>query len=410
MSASGVEPTELDGCQTADRRHAERPPSQTGGTCEVAILTPPGRGAVATISVAGPQATAQVASLFRPAAGRPLSDFPCGRIVYGRWAVSAAAGEEVVVCRRAADEVEIHCHGGRLAARTIVDSLVASGAREMSWQGFAQRQAVGRIEAEARVALAAARTERAAAVLLDQLRGGLRSSLPEALTDLRCGNTAKAAAILCELEQHAQTGLHLAEPWRVVLTGHPNVGKSSLINAVLGFERCIVHVEPGTTRDVVTAHTALDGWPVELADTAGLREGTEEIEIAGVQRARQQLQQADLVVLVFDLSAPWTGADEALLAEWPGALVAHNKCDLVPALRPGRPPGLAVSAAKGWGIETLVHEVARRLVPEPPRPAAAVVFTKPQFQAVRAARSALAAGNDGEAASLLAELLASRGR
>lgn len=406
MRTSGVEPTELGGCQTAESRQTGCSPPQMAGACDVAILTPPGRGAMATISVAGRQATTLVASLFRPAAGRPFGDFPSGRIVFGRWQDPGTAGEDVVVCRRTADDVEIHCHGGRLAARTIVDSLVVHGVQEIPWQDFARRQAVGWIEAEARVALAAARTERSAAVLLDQLRGALRLSLSEALSHIRRGNRAEAAAILRHLERQAGTGLHLAQPWRVVLTGHPNVGKSSLINAILGFERCIVHVEPGTTRDVVTAHTALDGWPVELGDTAGLRDGTDEIEIAGVQRARQQLRQADLVVLVFDVSAPWTGADEALLAEWPGALVVHNKSDLAAALQAGRPPGLVVSAAQGRGIDTLVREVARRLVPEPPRPAAAVVFTQTQLQAVRAAGTALASHNDDEAVSLLADLLA----
>ncbi len=439
MSASDIEQTGLADARPIERRHADGSSPQMGADCHVAILTPPGRGAVATISVTGPQAASHVASLFRAAAGRPLADFPCGRIVFGRWAPSGEAGEEIVVCRRATDEVEIHCHGGRLAARTIVDSLVAGGTEEIPWQDLAGRQAADHIEAETRVALAAARTERAAAVLLDQLRGALRSSLTEAVTHIRRGNTAEAAVILRDLEKRADVGLHLTEPWRVVLTGRPNVGKSSLINAILGFERCIVHAEPGTTRDVVTAHTALDGWPVELADTAGLRDGRDEIEIAGVQRARQQLQQANLIVLVFNVSAPWISADESLLAEWPGAVVAHNKCDLVSPQRerascrtalPGRPDGpegpsygnnlsaeavaapprdrplgLMVSAAEGFGIDTLVHEVARRLVPEPPGPGTAVVFTQPQIQAVRAARAALAVGNDDEAVSLLTGLL-----
>jgi len=377
MSASDVEQTELGDGRTVERRPRAGSPPPTAADCQVAILTPPGRGAVATISVTGPQATARVASLFRAAAGRPFGDFPCGRIGFGHWAASGAAGEEIVVCRRAADEVEIHCHGGRRAARTVVDSLVAGGAEEISWQDLASRQAVGRIEAEARVALAAARTERAAAILLDQLRGALRSSLTEATRQIRRGHTAEAAAILRDMEEPAAVGLHLTEPWRVVLTGRPNVGKSSLINAILGFERCIVHTEPGTTRDVVTAHTALGGWPVELADTAGLRVAT-----------------------------PWTDADESMLAEWPSAVVTHNKCDLRPAPPQDRPPGLMVSAAESLGIDTLVQEIARRLAPEPPSPGAAVLFTRPQIQAVRATQAALAAGHDDEAVLMLTGLLA----
>ena len=187
------------------------------------------------------------------------------------------------------------------------------------------------------------------------------------------------------------------------------MGKSSLINAILGFERCIVHAAPGTTRDVVTAQTALDGWPVELADTAGWRDSSDEIEAAGLQQARTQLRQADLIVLVFDVSAGWTSEDQALLAAWPGAVVVHNKCDLPPALPQGRPPGLMVSAAQRGGLDVLVRELGRRLVPEPPRPAAAVLFTQGQVQVVQAARSALAAGNPCEALTVLNKLLAAQG-
>jgi tRNA modification GTPase len=211
------------------------------------------------------------------------------------------------------------------------------------------------------------------------------------------------------LERSARVGLHLADPWRVVLTGRPNVGKSSLINAILGFERCIVHAAPGTTRDVVIAQTALDGWPVELADTAGWRDSSDEIEAAGLQQARVQLRQADLIVLVFDVAAGWTGEDQALLEAWPGAVVVHNKCDLPPDLSQGRPQGLLVSAAQRGGLDVLVRELGRRLVPEPPCPAAAVLFTQSQSQAVQAAQAALARGNSLEALTMLNGLLAARG-
>lgn len=373
--------------------------------CQLAVLTPPGRGAVATIAVGGRRATELVAARFCAAAGRPLAELPIGRIALGRWTAAGPSGEEVVVARRAEDEVEIHCHGGRLAVGAIADSLRAAGAEEVTWQQYAARHEPGGLEAEARRALAAARTERAAAILLDQWRGALRRVLRQTLELLRSGAADGAGAMLSDLARWAPVGLHLTEPWRVVLTGRPNVGKSSLINAILGFERCIVHAVPGTTRDVVTALAPLDGWPVELADTAGWRTGGDEIEAAGRQRAEQRLRQADLVVLVFDRSAPWSDRDEALRAAWPDALIVHNKCDLPPAASSRRPAGLRVSAVQSGGVAELVDQLARRLVPQPPPPGTALPFTPFQVHAVRSARAALAAGEERQAIAWLDALI-----
>lgn len=407
-------PVSVDDKHETSRNRATAVQPISGGSppqadVDVAVLTPPGRGAVATIAVVGPQATSLVASSFRAAEGRPLTDVPLGRIVFGRWCIAQTPGEEVVVSRRGTDEVEIHCHGGRFAAGAIVGSLVAGGAREIPWQEFAARHEPGRLEVEARQALSAARTERTAAILLDQWRGELRSSLGCAVAWLESGRIVDAAAVLHELERSARLGMHLVEPWRVVLTGRPNVGKSSLINAILGFERCIVHATPGTTRDVVTAQTALDGWPVEVADTAGWRDSSDEIEAAGLQQARTQLSQADLIVLVFDVSAGWTSVDQVLLEAWPGAVVVHNKCDQPAVFSQGRPQGLLVSAAQREGLDVLVRELGLRLVPQPPCPETAVLFTQPQVQAVQAAQAALATGDNREALTILNGLLTARG-
>ena len=391
-------PTEQEPALTAE------PPSPAA--VRVAVLTPPGRGAVATISVTGPQAAQLVAANYRPAAGRPLTASPVGRIIFGRWCPDQTPGDEVVVCRRGDDEVEVHCHGGRLAAGAIVSSLVAAGAVEIPWSEFIASREPGGLEAAARVALAAVRTERAAAILLDQWRGELRAALSCAAAGIQGEASADAATILQGLIRSARVGLHLVEPWQVVLTGRPNVGKSSLLNAILGYERCIVHASPGTTRDVVTAQTALAGWPVELADTAGWRKSGDEIEAAGLAQAQTQLRQADLVVLVFDVTAGWTGEDQTLLAAWPEAVVVHNKCDLPAADAPDRPPGLRVSATQRQGLDELVRELSQRLVPEPPPPGSAVLFRREQLQGVQAASTALAAGDEPQAVAVLHRLLA----
>ena len=179
----------------------------------------------------------------------------------------------------------------------------------------------------------------------------------------------------------ANLGRHLVRPWRVVLAGPVNVGKSSLINALAGYGRSIVHDAPGTTRDAVTATTAIDGWPVELCDTAGLRQGGDAVERAGIERAQERLAQADLAVLVFDRGVPWSADDQALVDEWPGSLLVHNKRDL-PGPADDRPTGLMTSALRGDGVENLLEAIARRLVPDPPPAGAAVPFTAEQMETV----------------------------
>src|SRR5690606_27241148 len=108
---------------------------------------------------------------------------------------------------------------------------------------------------------------------------------------------AQASAEIADLLQTGQTARHLLTPWQVVLCGRPNVGKSSLINALVGYERTVVFDQPGTTRDVVSVETAIHGWPVIFSDTAGLRETESELEAAGIARARARLKQADLIAV-----------------------------------------------------------------------------------------------------------------
>ncbi|MFH1267583.1 MAG: GTPase, partial [Planctomycetota bacterium] len=316
----------------------------------VVQLTPPGRGAIATLLVEGAQATKLVEGRFRPAGGRPLHSYPVGRIVFGYFSVGSHPREEVVVCRRSEEAVEVHCHGGHVAAARIREAFLEAGSRAVAWQEWAAdhfRQE-DPIAATARVALANARTERTAAVLLDQHHGALRLAVEEIRRLIRAGDAASAVGQLATLLARAELGRHLVDPWRVILAGSPNVGKSSLINALVGYERAIVHATAGTTRDVVSATTAIEGWPVELSDTAGLREAREGLDRAAVELARRQLASADLVLLVFDSSRPWTDADQRLVDAHPNALVIHNKADLPACPTPPRPAGLWTSALT-WG-------------------------------------------------------------
>ena len=159
----------------------------------------------------------------------------------------------------------------------------------------------------AQIALADAVTARTAAILLDQLNGALAAACRAAIAAISASDWPRATELVGQLLDHRDLGLHLTTPWRVVLAGPPNVGKSSLINALAGYERAIVSPVPGTTRDVVTLTTAIDGWPVELADTAGLRATDDELESAGVRLAEAALASADLVIVVRDATSQDAG-------------------------------------------------------------------------------------------------------
>jgi len=370
----------------------------------VVLLTAPGRAAIATLLVVGSQATEIVSRLFQPAGKKSLHEQPVGRIVFGRWP-TGAAGEEVVVCRRGADRVEINCHGGVAAPQAIVSSLVAAGCEELDWRSWTRESLADPLAAEAEIALADAPTERTARILLDQRWGALRRQFDAIAGALQTGDVAGAARVVDELLAWANVGLHLAKPWRVVLAGRPNVGKSSLINALVGYERAIVHAAPGTTRDIVKALTALEGWPVELADTAGLRAGDEPLEAAGIELARRQAAEADLLLLVFDRSVAWSGEDEALLQAWPAALRVFNKCDLqcdLAAASDGS-EGVLVSAHSGEGLAELAKSIVARLVPRAPAPGDAVPFLESHVALLERVQHSLAAGDQESALHFLAD-------
>jgi tRNA modification GTPase len=405
----------------------------------VVELTPAGRGAIAVLLVAGPDAGELVGRFFQPAGRFSAKDLPLDRIVFGRW---EPGGEELVVCRRTADQIEIHCHGGDAAALAIIEQFVHCGCEHRSWQQWLRRRVspilaiASRSDAttcEAQIALAEAPTARTAAILLDQFHGALASSLRAAIAAIEAPDWSKAAEMIGDLLSRCELGLHLTTPWRVVVAGPPNVGKSSLINAMAGFERAIVSPLPGTTRDVVTISTAIDGWPVQLADTAGLRAAGDQLESAGMELAAKAIAAADLVIFVEDatVSVEWLYGPTL----WPvRGILVRNKIDLVgdslrdshlppkqthlrahtgdvPASAPTDPqppprtwPTVATSALTGEGIAELIAAIGRELVPEPPAPAVAVPFTESQAVAL-ASVQAMIDRRDPNAAEALRALL-----
>jgi tRNA modification GTPase len=386
--------------------------SETSTT--VSVLTPSGRGAIAVIAVEGPQAAAFVERFFLPQSKRALMDRPLGTIVYGRW--GDAAGEDVIVCRRSENQIEVHCHGGAAAPARIVADLTQLGAVEENWSNWIGRHETSRIRAAARISLANCTTQRAAAILLDQYNGALEAALREIVNSLRPphpgpllegeGGFAKALAAVERLLARAPLGMHLTQPWRVVIAGPPNVGKSSLINALLGYQRAIVFDQPGTTRDVVTGLTALDGWPIELSDTAGLRASDDALETAGVERTVGQALKADLLILVFDASQPWSAACQELVDAWPAAFVVRNKCDLPAIEKTGGLDSFLTSALTGEGIELLATEIVGRLVAVEVKPGDAVPFTADQIEQLQLAERAIRNGDFDEARNGLLAMLA----
>ncbi len=373
--------------------------------CQVVRLTPIGRGAVATVLVQGDGASELIAPFFQSASNRQLGRIPLGQIALGRWlGGERGAGEDVVLCRRDEARIEIHCHGGRAAAAAIVRSLVEAGCRETLWEAYVRQSEPDPIAAAARIELAEARTDRAAAILMDQYRGALRREIDECVALLAADAPEEAVGRLRQLDAYSNVGLHLTRPWRVVLAGPPNAGKSSLINALVGYRRAIAHPTPGTTFDVLTTTVALEGWPVELADTAGLRTGGGDVERLGVDRAREQIAASDLTVLVFDGSERFTEEHAALFSEVHDALVAHNKSDLPASDVPDRPTGIATCALDGNGLNELILAIVQRLVPHEPPPGAAVPFTQQQARAVHSALADIGQGRAADAAGRLRNL------
>jgi tRNA modification GTPase len=364
-----------------------------------AISTPLGEAGIGIVRLSGPLAFAIAHRLFRP--HRPHPAWQSHRLYLGH--ITDPQGDvidEVMVTFMRAphtytreDVVEINCHSGYGVLRRILDLALAAGARLASPGEFTLRAFLsGRLDltqAEAVLEVIRARTETHLQVAAAHLQGGLGRRLARVRQDLldllarveaaldfpeetgeldpalvRDGLDRQAES-LKTLADSYEAGRLLREGLLVVIAGRPNVGKSSLLNRLLDMERAIVTEIPGTTRDLVEESITLGGVVVRFSDTAGLRPAQDRVEELGIERTRERLGQADLVLYLVDVSRPLAPEDAAALAEMagqPGLLVA-NKIDLPQSLSGAELSGLSawplttISAKTGQGIEALKEEI-----------------------------------------------------
>jgi tRNA modification GTPase len=403
-----------------------------------AVMTPAGRGAVAVVAVSGQAALRTIDRWFRATNGRSIDDQPCDRIVYGQWHDGSTV-EEVVLVRGRAAACEIHCHGGDAATRRIVGALEAGGCRLMPWQAASQGESL--VQREARQALAEATTWRVAQVLLDQWQGALARAVEKVVRQLEEASPASIHAADRELQlllERSAWGERLTRPWRIAIAGRPNVGKSCLINALVGYQRSIVFDRPGSTRDVLTADGAVGGWPVRFFDAAGLDDDSDPLASEAGRRARRVVEDADFVLWVIDAAtleppervAVLPVAERQMAIAWGEQqpppttttpwLAVVNKIDLVEPRDPHRScapvdeprslsePAMVISALHGWGIERLLHVLAEPLNRQTPPPQSAVGFTSRQSRGLRKAAARLAAGDPSAAAAVLRQVLGSQ--
>ena len=340
----------------------------------VTILTPLGRSALATLSATGPGVWDVVRRHFRCANGGTLPETPvAGRFRLGR--LGADLADEVVLAVIDADPVriEIHGHGGEEIARCLVELFAAAGARVVdSFSRDAERSAGDAL-------LASTTTTHTASIVLDQLAGAWTRDATTARAMIDAGHIPAARTMIEALASRWHVGRHVVEPFRVVIAGAPNVGKSTLANAIAGYQRSIVSPTPGTTRDLVSTHLAVEGWPIVLTDTAGLRLAGEDLEGRGIEQARGALVEADVVLWVLDAANPpvWP---ESLT---PATRLVLNKTDLPPAWDATGVEAMRVSAATGAGVAELLSALAGWLVPEVPPAGAGVPLTAGQVEEVR---------------------------
>lgn len=369
-----------------------------------AIATAVGEGGIGIVRLSGPDAIAVSGALFRAASGATVSGQQSYRAAYGS-IVDPISGQTVdealLLVMRAPrsytreDVSEIHCHGGPLPLRRVLGLVLAAGVRLAEPGEFTKRAFLnGRLDlsqAEAVIDVIRAKTDASLRMAVGHLAGAFSDKVrafrqeilrlvahleaaidfPEDdIEELAARDVADAADKLCadldRLLATAQTGRILREGLETVIIGKPNVGKSSLLNALLGEKRAIVTEIPGTTRDIIEEFVNIGGIPIKIVDTAGIRETADVVERIGVARAREAIAQADLILLLLDASAALANEDKEVMSLLEGrpAIVLVNKTDLPAVIdldevhrHVAGKPVIKISALESTGVEELEQAI-----------------------------------------------------
>ena len=399
--------------------------------------------AIGIVRVSGALSVPLMDAVFRPADGKAMSEHADRQLVYGTLLDSEDRTLDLCLCTisraphsyTGEDTAELQCHGSPVVLRAALESLFARGARQAEAGEFTKRAFLnGRMDltqAEAVVDIIDAETPLAARNAASQLGGAIFrrvDAVYRSLTDI-CSHyhavldypdedippftlAAYAAALdaaaadLGKLLATFSRGQFLDKGVRTAILGRPNAGKSSLLNALLGYERAIVTDIPGTTRDTLSERCMLGGVALRLTDTAGVRETADAVESLGVERARAAAEDAQLVIAVFDLSRGWDAEDDAVLAlaeRCAVRIAAANKSDCTPRWDAARLSAhfdsvCVISAREKTGLDALGAAVAAAF-PMPEADSGEILTNARQADAVRraleylrAARGAMTAG------------------